>query len=309
QQQPKEALKTRDGKELFHPRKAFVTDEGKSIYYFDYKNMELRVQALYTILVNDGDGDLNLCQAFVPFKYKSMFTGEEYDFEKDYNDWDSGEWVDEDGNPWIAVDVHTASTLQAFPDKSVDDPDFAHYRSLGKRANFAKNYGSGASKIAQSLRISEELAKAFSDGYYKAFPKIKDYQRYVEDSIYVKGYIENLFGRRYYFRETGNSYKGYNYLIQGFGADLLKLKEIEVDKFLRKGGYKSKMLMVVHDEVQVLVEHGEEAIVPKIAEILENCREYSKYIPMTCDVEVTHTNWADKEGYDGNLGYAQPKEK
>lgn len=298
QQQPKEPLKDRTGKTLFHPRQAFVTDPGGNVYYFDYKNMELRVQALYTLLVCNGDGDLNLCRAFIPYKYTSLITGKEYDIDEDYANWDSGEWVDEDLNPWEPVDVHTASTLQAFPDKSVDDADFAHYRSLGKRANFAKNYGSGAKTIADSLRISEELATAFSDGYYKAFPKIRDYQRYVESSIYTKGYLENLMGRRYYIQESGNSYKGYNYGIQGFGADLLKIKEVEIDDFLRRNSYDSKLLMVVHDEVQMFIPDHEKHIVPEIKRILEDCREYSRYIPMTCDIEYTSTNWAHKEEYD-----------
>ena len=59
QQQPKEPLNTRGGRELFHPRKVFITDPDTKTYYFDFNAMELRLQAHYTLKVSDGD--YNLC--------------------------------------------------------------------------------------------------------------------------------------------------------------------------------------------------------------------------------------------------------
>lgn len=38
QQQPKEGLYDRDGKELFHPRRAFICDEGCSLFFLDRQN-------------------------------------------------------------------------------------------------------------------------------------------------------------------------------------------------------------------------------------------------------------------------------
>lgn len=37
QQQPKEGLKDRDGNELFHPRRAFICDEGYKLFFIDKK--------------------------------------------------------------------------------------------------------------------------------------------------------------------------------------------------------------------------------------------------------------------------------
>ena len=70
QQQPRDPLKTADGEELFHPRKVFVADEGTSIYYLDYSNMEMRVQAYYTIVLNNPD--INMCHAFIPIGCTSV---------------------------------------------------------------------------------------------------------------------------------------------------------------------------------------------------------------------------------------------
>ncbi|MFL6558558.1 MAG: DNA polymerase, partial [Bacillus sp. (in: firmicutes)] len=53
QQFPKKPLKTLDGQELFHPRKAFTVKGGdyESICYIDYDQIELVTQAHYTLLV------------------------------------------------------------------------------------------------------------------------------------------------------------------------------------------------------------------------------------------------------------------
>jgi len=143
QQQPKEGLSDLEGNELFHPRRAAINTEGSETYYFDYSQMELRLQAQYTIDV--AGGDKNLCRAFIPFKHTSMFTGEEFDLNNDA--WGSGEWLLE-GELWEATDLHSVTALKAFPDKQVffdrggkSDPDFDHWRALGKRCNFLKNYG------------------------------------------------------------------------------------------------------------------------------------------------------------------------
>lgn len=294
QQQPKEPLLDDEGNELFHPRRVFLNDLNARTFYFDFSQMELRVQAHYTLML--GDGDLNLTRAFIPYKYKSMLTGEEYKYP--YDDWKSGEWIDDDGQFWKPTDLHSATTLQAFPDLKLDDPNFGHYRSLGKRANFAKNYGAGWAKLMDALKVSEDVAKALDNGYNKAFPKVRDYQRWVDKQLQLYGYVENLYGRRYYVSSSNNFYKGYNYLIQGSCADMMKLKEIEIANFLKKNNLKSKMILVIHDEVQISIPKDEEWIVPHIKTILDDNHNVINTLPMICDVEVTNKTWADKEDFE-----------
>jgi DNA polymerase-1 len=223
-----------------------------------------------------------------------VLTGKEYKYPED--DLTSGEWVDENNKFWIPTDLHTATTLQAFPQITTDHPEFSHYRSLGKRANFAKNYGAGWAKLMGALKVSEDVAKALDSGYSKAFPKVRDYQRWVDKQLHLYGYVENLYGRRYYVSSSSNFYKGYNYLIQGSCADLMKIKEIEIAKFLKDNNLNSKMILVVHDEVQISIPKDEEWIVPKIKTILDN-NTIIDTLPMICEVEVTNKTWADKEKY------------
>ena len=294
QQQPKEALLDRDGNELFHPRRATIVDPGTRTFYFDYSQMELRVQAYYTMMLSGGD--FNLCRAYMPYKCTSMFTGEEFKFPE--HQWDSGEWVTEDFKLWVPVNVHDATTMKAFPWLTKDDPKWDHYRRLGKMCNFLKNYGGGIVALQTKMGVDADTASALNRGYYEAFPKILIYQKWVESEIASKGFVENVYGRRYYLQHNNNAYKAYNYLIQGGCADIVKDKEIRVWELLQ--GKKSRTLLPVHDELMVSIADGEEYLVPFIKAIMDDCADVIKSVPMIVDVEFTTTNWADKEDYDAN---------
>lgn len=290
QQEPKEPLLDKDGNELFHPRRLVINDDGFKTYYFDYSQMELRVQAQYTVDV--AGGDKNLCRAFIPFECQSLFTGETYPLGS--KEWDSEEWIDENGNPWTPTDLHSVTTLEAFPELgSTNHPEFSHYRKLGKMCNFLKNYGGGIDAIKSQIINNDEIADKLNRGYYNAFPKILEYQKWVNENLTQYGFVENIYGRRYYLKSKNYYYKAYNYIIQGGCADIVKEKEIQVYNFLKP--YKSKMLLPIHDEIQISIADGEEHLIKEIKTIMESVDNVMKTIPMVCDVEITHTSWADKE--------------
>jgi DNA polymerase I-like protein with 3'-5' exonuclease and polymerase domains len=76
------------------------------------------------------------------------------------------------------------------------------------------------------------------------------------------------------------------------------MKEIEIANFLKSNNLKSKMILVIHDEVQISIPAEEEWIVPKIRQILDNNNTVIHTLPMICEVEVTNKTWADKEDYE-----------
>lgn len=294
QQQPKEPIYDRDGHELFHPRKAFVVDDDYSLYFFDYSQQELRVQAYYTLLTSSGD--VKLLRAYMPFRCVSTITGNEFDYTNPeiLNRWDSGEWVDESGKVWTPTDVHTETTFTAFPflNNDTNHTDFKHYRRLGKMCNFLKNYQGGIDAIMEQLDVDEETAKTLDRAYYATFPEIKKYQTWVSDSLHKHGFVENLYGRRYYLRNSKFFYKAGNYLVQGSCADMVKQVELKLSKFLE--GTKSSMVMPVHDEVILRIHKDDEWVVPFVKMIMEDVPEVP-FVPMVCEVEKTTSNWADKE--------------
>lgn len=141
QQFPKNPLKDKDGNEIFHPRRMIeVSPDYEYIAYLDYSQIELRVQALYTIFVMGGD--LNMCRAYMPFQCISKESGEDFDIHnpEHLRRWNSGEWFLSEATEqhWEPVDVHGATTQSAFPELVVGSPEFKKMRSKGKATNFAK---------------------------------------------------------------------------------------------------------------------------------------------------------------------------
>ncbi len=297
-----ESLTDDDGSELFHPRKFVIPSDGYKLYFLDFSQMELRIQAYYSILV--GHTDYNLCRAYMPYDCymvepvasdRVYFDYKNPEHIKHAYDW---EWFNNsDGKPWEPTDLHTKTTLTAFPEftDQTETKEFKKkWRYLGKATNFAKNYGCGAKTLASNLNVDLETATKLSDAYNDAYPGVLEYQKAVQAELNLKGYVTNLYGRRYYLEKSTNFYKGNNYLIQGTGADALKEAEIEICEYLKDK--KSRFILPIHDELAIEVHPDEESYVPKkVKEILEGCGKVIKNVPMVVEVEMTETNWADKK--------------
>jgi DNA polymerase I len=302
QQFPKKALKTLDGEELFHPRKAFVVKGGnyESTVYIDYDQIELVTQAHYTLLVSGGD--LNLCRAYMPFRCRHYLTKREYDFKdpRERAKWSekqpNGEsaWLDEQGVPWTKTDVHAQTTHKAFPQIPLGTDEFKEWRSKGKMFNFMANYGGGKYAAMDSLDLEEEEADALVRGYGEAFPGVQIYQKAIQKAHANKGYVHNHYGRRYYLEDTSTSYKLANYNIQGTCADALKHAIIELDEYILKNNIKTKMVIPIHDEISFDKYKGEDWVIPKLLEIMQEAFFWC-LVPVTAGVEVTYDRWANKE--------------
>jgi DNA polymerase-1 len=175
--------------------------------------------------------------------------------------------------------------------------EFKKHRKLGKRANFLKVYQGGVQALQDSLEIDRTTAEALDSAFYKAFPRIKDYQDWVVEHLTQYGYVENLYGRRYYMNDSKWFYRACNYLIQGTCADMVKVFEINVHKYLKENNLKSKMVLPIHDEIMLLVHKDEEFVIGEVKRIMEDVTDVIKHIPMISEPEVSRTNWAEKEEY------------
>ena len=277
--------------------------------------MELRVQAYYTILHGE-EPDLAMCRAYMPYKcytYEEDYDGDSDDghpiiirkkIEFDYNNidhlknFDLHKWyLDENGNEWEPTDLHSETTRHAFPNLDPKSDEFKKKRKLGKRANFLKVYQGGVDALQESLEIPRDIAEALDGAFYKAFPRIRDYQAWVTQHLSQYGYVENLYGRRYYMNNSKWFYKGCNYLIQGTCADMVKTFEIKVYNYLKDNKLKSKMVLPIHDELMLLVHKDEMFVIKEVKRIMEDVTDVVKNIPMISEPEVSTTNWAEKKEY------------
>ena len=294
QQFPKKGIKDNEGNELFHPRKIIYTNT--ALVYLDYSQIELRFQALYTVLL--GHPDYNMCRAYMPYDCYMLSDFEYQKVQFDYNDpnhiknYKDFIWYhNEDNKQWSPVDVHGATTTAA-TGKHPGDPDWDILRrDVGKRVNFAKNYGAELGKIRQMFPDkSYEECVVINDAYYKAFPGIKRYHKYCTQRATTYSYTENLFGVRYY---NVNGHKLKNMLIQGSAAFYLKWKIIELYKYCKENNIKTKFQMQIHDELSWEYDPEDSPeIFFTFKKIMENWR--ASKIPIIADMEVSIKTWADK---------------
>lgn len=293
QQFPKYGIRTYDDQPLFDPRRMVkVTDGFSLLTYIDYSQIELRLQAMYTILV--GHPDLNLCRAYMPYKCHTDTISFDYNNKehiKHAYDW---KWYldEEPEQEWIPTDVHAATTHKAFPDLDVHSDEFKKLRGkIGKRVNFAKNYGAQFAKIKEMFpEYDEDEIKRIDDSYYAAFPGVKEYHTYCYELAKSTGYGTNLFGRRYY---GVSGHKLINALIQGSGADMLKRRIIALDKYIRDKKLKSRLQMQIHDELCFEIYPGEEKEIFEFQRIMQDYPE--ALVPIVAEIEISKTTWADKQ--------------
>ncbi len=308
QQFPKFGINKDDDTPLFNPRDMIAITPGyKGIAYLDYSQIELRLQAMYTILV--GDPDLNLCRAYMPYKcyavdsdpigcglYNNNMIPYDYNNQEHKANAYTIKWYrNEDDTEWTPTDVHAATTHVAFPDVDMSTPEFKKLRGkVGKRVNFAKNYGAQFNRIKQMFPdYDDETIHRIDDAYYQAFPGVKKYHEYCYNIVKLQSNVVNLFGVGYYGL---SGHKLINCLVQGSGAYFLKQKICELDKYILDNKLKSKMQMQIHDEISFEIYPGEEEHVKQFKKIMEDYPE--SLIPIVAELEFTTTTWGQKEECD-----------
>lgn len=155
-------------------------------------------------------------------------------------------------------DIHslTASRVLKIPFNKVTQSE----RRLGKTLNFGVVYGMGPRAFAQSAGVSFLEAKKFIDGYYREFPKIKEWQEKIKTEAKTRGYVENLNGRRRYFWTDARHPKvlgeieraAVNMPLQSLNADILKMamiRSFDLMKSRKWFGDKVRLILTIHDEL------------------------------------------------------------
>ena len=114
------------------------------------------------------------------------------------------------------------------------------------------------------------------------------------------GYVQTQTGRRRYLRDINsrsaslaNAAKrlAQNTPVQGTAADMLKLAMIKVHDALQAGGFQTKMLLTVHDEIVFDMRKSEEERVKPVIE-----QAMKEALPMSVPVVVelgTGQNWLE----------------
>jgi DNA polymerase I-like protein with 3'-5' exonuclease and polymerase domains len=212
------------------------------------------------------------------------------------NNWNKEWYLKEDTTKhWEPTDVHGATTTEA-TGLTPKDEGFKKARSeIGKRTNFAKNYGAQRAKIRQMFpRKTEEEVTRINNAYYAAFPGVKDYHEYCNIRAQNYSFTENLFGIRYY---GVSGHKLINLLIQGSAAYYLKLKIRELYDYSKAHDIKSKWQMQIHDELswERYFKDAPEVFF-EFKKIMQDWTD--TMVPLVAEMDATVTTWAEKKGVD-----------
>ena len=206
-------IRTEEGREI---RRAFVAGEGNILLDADYSQIELRVLAHMS-------GDEAMCDAFN--KGQDIHTR-------------------------TAAEIHGVSMDEVTPDM----------RRSAKAVNFGIVYGISGFGLARNAHISRKEADYFIQMYFERYPGVRAFMDDCVTKGRMTGYAETLFGRRRELFELSSANRNVrsfgeraamNTPVQGTAADIIKLAMVRVSEKLRQGGYQSRLILQVHDELVV----------------------------------------------------------
>lgn len=128
-------------------------------------------------------------------------------------------------------------------------------RNAAKTLNFALQYGAGTRKVSSILNVSQQEAEDIFKRYWELYSGVRALKEQTTKEIQDKGQITNLFGRTRHFPKPKNHWEaekqyrqGYNFLIQGVGADMCNMAVYKIHDFLKYNNY-GRLWFSVHDEI------------------------------------------------------------
>jgi DNA polymerase I len=246
-------IRTELGREI---RAAFVPRQGWTLLVADYSQIELR-------LVAHMSGDPLLTEAFR--------NGDD-------------------------IHTRTASEVLGVPPLMVTP----EARRAAKAVNFGIVYGISPFGLAAQLGISRGEAEKYIKNYFARYSGVRKFIDETIAEVRQTGVTRTMFGRERPIPDINSrnpNARGFaertavNSPLQGTAADLIKLAMVRIDAALERGGYRSAMLLQVHDELVFECPPEEvQAVSALVRREMEGVREFS--VPLVVDIG-TGENWRD----------------
>ncbi len=153
-------------------------------------------------------------------------------------------------------DFHAETAARVFGiDPSEVTPE---QRSRAKAVNFGIVYGQTAWGLSQSLKISSAEAQDMIDRYYRTYPRVRGYLDEQVDFAREHGWVATMFGRKRHVPDIHSRVPNVkqfaertamNHPMQGSAADIIKLAMARVQARLFEEGFRARMIVQVHDEL------------------------------------------------------------
>ena len=193
-------------------------------------------------------------------------------------------------------DIHTVTASKVY---KVDPEEVTReMRDKAKTVNFGIIYGISAFGLQQRLNIPRAEASDLIKNYFEKYPGVQEYIDKTIAQAKELGYVTTSTGRRRYIRDINSRSRtvasaaerlAMNSPIQGTAADMLKLAMIKVHDALRAGGFQTKMLLTVHDEIVFDMRKAEQdSVMPVIEEAMKSAMPMS--VPIVVEMGYGE-NW------------------
>ena len=195
-------------------------------------------------------------------------------------------------------DIHASTAAKVFnvPLSEVT----REQRSNAKTVNFGIIYGVSAFGLSNQTDLTRKESKELIDLYYETYPKLKNYMSAQVDFARDHGYVETVLQRRRYLKDINSrnaivrgaaERNAVNAPIQGSAADIIKIAMINIFKRFEKEGFKSKMLLQVHDEL-VFDAHKDELEIIKPIIKYEMEHAFEMIVPLDVEMGIGE-NWLE----------------
>ena len=195
-------------------------------------------------------------------------------------------------------DIHASTAAKVFnvPLSEVT----REQRSNAKTVNFGIVYGVSAFGLSNQTDLTRKESKELIDLYYETYPKLKNYMSAQVDFARDNGYVETVLQRRRYLKDINSrnaivrgaaERNAVNAPIQGSAADIIKIAMIKIFKRFEKEGFKSKMLLQVHDEL-VFDAHKDELEIIKPIIKYEMEHAFEMIVPLDVEMGIGE-NWLE----------------
>jgi len=153
-------------------------------------------------------------------------------------------------------DIHTRTASDIFG--VFPEMVNADMRRQAKVINFGVLYGMSAFGLAKELNVTQKIAQAYIEGYFRKYAKVREYLDGILAQARREGYVTTLLKRRRYLPEINSPQPtvrqfaermAINAPIQGTAADLIKIAMVQIFGRIEAEGLKTAMIMQVHDEL------------------------------------------------------------
>jgi len=163
-------------------------------------------------------------------------------------------------------------------------------RKYSKNCSFGLGYGMQIQTMMETFGWSKEEAERITMLYHEGAPFVRETMDKVSDIIVKRGFIRTLAGRHCHLRKyngkvnTRSAYTGFNKLIQGSAADMMKRALVMLDE--RELFDVFPLYLTIHDEIDFGIPKKAAAIrrLPEIQDVMENTFPLS--VPIRVDPEI-----------------------